>query len=672
MYENITVYGGNSLKKTINSDLVRGNIDTIVLKALYEGDRYGYDIVKEIEQKSSGQYVLKQPTLYSCLKRLEEKGFVRSYWGAKTAPGAAGKPNGGRRKYYTLTDLGRELFNASQTEWEYSRTVIDKLISDRAYDLVNFGDTPTTYPATASLKEMHHENSADIEEVSLEEYSHVTDSHNENNDDNDIALTTEELDTTAQASPTAIPQFTCPMFSRQDDAPTKDEENNEAESKSDNSDNTERLEALEEFYNEIISNDILDKPENSSDTIDEELNEKPHKYIDTSRIINDLLSSDSNDTSFSEKLAGEQYSATPKKQYPNFIPSPLFEQFEQFDDTDDEEEEEQNDLQNTVAATVAASRPSDNILPPTNTTTTLVSLREVKMEPPPPAPLPPSGFISYNTKPVYQDDETRLIIERDYKNVLTKLVENQTTAVPELPARQEVAPVMIPMSSEMEVNNRLLEERNAGLAEAPIQQVSTTISAPITETTTRHESFNELTVSMRELGDNISIRHHNALAVKEHNESLYYHSNRLMLVHYGIMFGIKLAMLITVFLMAHVVFSTPGPRLFPQFDILVYVFGVILAVTFPVLAVVLSFREPDKQKRIQYSFKNAFKYRLVLFINCLVLIYLINVYLGMHVSFDNAMDHLASLLLPALFALCLPISSVIFNALYKSGRYSVK
>jgi len=117
---------------TINSDLIRGNINTIILKALFEGDRYGYDIIKEIEQKSSGQYKLKQPTLYSCLKRLEVQGFVRSYWGAKTVGGI-----GGRRKYYTLTDMGREIFLKNQTDWEYSRTVIDRLISDKSYDLAN-------------------------------------------------------------------------------------------------------------------------------------------------------------------------------------------------------------------------------------------------------------------------------------------------------------------------------------------------------------------------------------------------------------------------------------------------------------------------------------------------------------------------------------------------------
>ncbi|MDE7395143.1 MAG: PadR family transcriptional regulator, partial [Clostridiales bacterium] len=114
------------MENTIQSDLIRGHIDTIILKALFDGDRYGYDIVREIEQKSSGQYKLKQPTLYSCLKRLEVKGLVRAYWGAKS--------NGGRRKYFTLTEMGRELFIQNQSDWEYSRTIIDKLISDREYD----------------------------------------------------------------------------------------------------------------------------------------------------------------------------------------------------------------------------------------------------------------------------------------------------------------------------------------------------------------------------------------------------------------------------------------------------------------------------------------------------------------------------------------------------------
>ena len=66
---------------TISSDLIRGHINTIILRSLYDGDKYGYDIINEIEKKSGGLYTLKQPTLYSALKRLEALRYVESYYG---------------------------------------------------------------------------------------------------------------------------------------------------------------------------------------------------------------------------------------------------------------------------------------------------------------------------------------------------------------------------------------------------------------------------------------------------------------------------------------------------------------------------------------------------------------------------------------------------------------
>ena len=116
-------------KKSISADLIRGHINTIILRSLFEGDRYGYDIIDEIEQKSHGQYQLKQPTLYSALKRLERQGYVKSYWG--------GVSNGGRRRYFSLTDEGRDVVKQNQAEWEYSRTIIDNLISEKDFDFSN-------------------------------------------------------------------------------------------------------------------------------------------------------------------------------------------------------------------------------------------------------------------------------------------------------------------------------------------------------------------------------------------------------------------------------------------------------------------------------------------------------------------------------------------------------
>lgn len=109
-------------ESAISSDLIRGNINTIILRTLSNGDKYGYEIIDVIEKRSHGQYVIKQPTLYSALKRLETQGYVTAYWG--------GTSNGGRRRYFHLTDAGRDFYILNQKEWEYSRSVIDSLITD--------------------------------------------------------------------------------------------------------------------------------------------------------------------------------------------------------------------------------------------------------------------------------------------------------------------------------------------------------------------------------------------------------------------------------------------------------------------------------------------------------------------------------------------------------------
>lgn len=130
---------GSESKSSISADLIRGHINTIILRTLYERDKYGYEIINEIEKKSHGQYILKQPTLYSALKRLENQGYIKAYW--KTDDVTLG----GRRKYFKLTDSGKEITEQNQSEWEYSRTVIDNLISDRSFDFSQPAPTPVDF-----------------------------------------------------------------------------------------------------------------------------------------------------------------------------------------------------------------------------------------------------------------------------------------------------------------------------------------------------------------------------------------------------------------------------------------------------------------------------------------------------------------------------------------------
>lgn len=120
-----------------DSDLIRGNVDTVILRVLYDGDRYGYDMIKAINAKSGGT-LIKQPTLYACLKRLEKQGFISSYWDASES-------NGGKRKYYTLTDSGREVFITYKNEFERTRDLFGNLITD--------GDAILTYDSFSDVED---------------------------------------------------------------------------------------------------------------------------------------------------------------------------------------------------------------------------------------------------------------------------------------------------------------------------------------------------------------------------------------------------------------------------------------------------------------------------------------------------------------------------------------
>ncbi len=104
----------------ISSDLLRGHTDTIILKLLMSGDKYGYEISKLIHANSDGEYELKEATMYSSLKRLENDGHITSYWGDET--------QGGRRKYYRITASGRELYKENKNNWDYSKEILDRLL----------------------------------------------------------------------------------------------------------------------------------------------------------------------------------------------------------------------------------------------------------------------------------------------------------------------------------------------------------------------------------------------------------------------------------------------------------------------------------------------------------------------------------------------------------------
>ena len=106
---------------SITGDLIRGHTDAIILANLLAGDSYGYQINKTISQKTGQKYELKEATLYSAFRRLEEMGYIVSYWGQEGS--------GARRRYYAITPAGRSAYDRMLSEWEEASSIITTLLS---------------------------------------------------------------------------------------------------------------------------------------------------------------------------------------------------------------------------------------------------------------------------------------------------------------------------------------------------------------------------------------------------------------------------------------------------------------------------------------------------------------------------------------------------------------
>ena len=102
--------------KKADKNLLSGSTTLLVLSLLSAGDKYGYEMIAELEAKSDHTFTLKEGTLYPILPTLERGGAGKSY--EKEAP------TGRTRKYYHVTKKGLRLLDEKKEEWtEFSKTV---------------------------------------------------------------------------------------------------------------------------------------------------------------------------------------------------------------------------------------------------------------------------------------------------------------------------------------------------------------------------------------------------------------------------------------------------------------------------------------------------------------------------------------------------------------------
>ncbi|WP_141430529.1 PadR family transcriptional regulator [Bacillus sp. 03113] len=111
-----------------NRELVKGSTSLILLQLLAEKDMYGYEIVKEMERRSDYILQVKEGTLYPALHKLEKQQYIEPYWREPD--------KGPARKYYRITDSGKEILQKKTSEWQSFVQVIDKVMGKKGYDSI--------------------------------------------------------------------------------------------------------------------------------------------------------------------------------------------------------------------------------------------------------------------------------------------------------------------------------------------------------------------------------------------------------------------------------------------------------------------------------------------------------------------------------------------------------
>ena len=93
----------------VSKELMKGSTDLLVLSLLEKEAMYGYQMIKELSQKSQNVFQLQEGTLYPILHTLEEKNYISSYWDETGAK---------KRKYYTISKEGKRHLKEKKEEWK--------------------------------------------------------------------------------------------------------------------------------------------------------------------------------------------------------------------------------------------------------------------------------------------------------------------------------------------------------------------------------------------------------------------------------------------------------------------------------------------------------------------------------------------------------------------------
>ncbi len=103
------------------SEILQGTLDLMVLRTLQTmGSQHGYGIARRIEQVSENTLMVNQGTIYLCLVRLVQKGWIQAEWGTSE--------NNRRARFYSITRAGKRQLAVEEKNWARISGVIERLL----------------------------------------------------------------------------------------------------------------------------------------------------------------------------------------------------------------------------------------------------------------------------------------------------------------------------------------------------------------------------------------------------------------------------------------------------------------------------------------------------------------------------------------------------------------
>ncbi len=104
----------------LQSEMLQGTLDMLILRTLVAGPAHGHTVAHVIEQGSEDVLQIEHGSLYPALHRLENRGWIASFWGTSE--------NNRKARYYRLTPTGRKQLTEQTTRWEQVVRAIGRIL----------------------------------------------------------------------------------------------------------------------------------------------------------------------------------------------------------------------------------------------------------------------------------------------------------------------------------------------------------------------------------------------------------------------------------------------------------------------------------------------------------------------------------------------------------------